>query len=59
MKDDPAIQAVRDARHEISAAVGHDPQKLIEYYRQRQARQRDRRVSRQPGESKPKDESAA
>jgi hypothetical protein len=25
MKDDPAIQAVRDARQRISAAVGREP----------------------------------
>lgn len=35
MKDDPAIQIVRDARHQISESVDHDPQKLVEYYRQR------------------------
>ncbi len=59
MKDDPAIQAVRDARHEISKSVDHDPQKLVEYYRQRQERHRDRLASRQTGESKTQDENAA
>lgn len=28
---DPAIQRVRQARHEISAEFGHDPKKLIQY----------------------------
>ena len=59
MKDDPVIQAVRDARHEISESVDHDPQKLLEYYRQRQKRYGDRLVSRQSGDSKPPDENAA
>ena len=59
MKDDPAIQAVRDARRKISESVGHDPQKLVEYYRQRQERHRDRLIHRQTHESKPQDENAA
>ena len=41
-KDDPTIQSVRDARHQISAEVGHDPQKLVEYYQQRQQPNRQR-----------------
>lgn len=52
MKNDPAIQAVRDARHQISELVGHDPQKLLEYYQQRQQRHRNRLVSRKTNESK-------
>lgn len=59
MKDDPVIKAVRDARHQISQSVNHDPQKLLEYYRQRQERYGDRLVSRHPDESKPHDGSAA
>ena len=45
MKDDPAIQAVRDARHRISALVGHDPRKLVEHYRKLQERHRARLVA--------------
>jgi hypothetical protein len=45
MEDDPAIRRVRDSRHRISAMVGHDPRKLIEYYRRLQERHRDRLVS--------------
>jgi len=45
-QDDPTIQAVRDARQRISERVGHDPRKLIEYYRQLQERHRERLVSR-------------
>ncbi len=59
MKDDSTVQAVRDAGHQISKSVGHDPQKLVEYYRQRQESHRDRLVSRKSGESNSKDENAA
>ncbi len=45
MKDDPTLQAVRNARIRISEMVGHDPRKLIEHYRQLQERHRDRIVS--------------
>jgi hypothetical protein len=51
MKDDPTIQAVRDARQRISERVGHDPRKLVEHYRQLQDRHRERLVcqSKRPG----------
>lgn len=45
MKDDPAIQAVRDARQRISAAVGRDPRKLVEYY---QRLHRERMLAKTP-----------
>ena len=47
MKNDPIIQAIRDVRHQISESVDHDLRKLLEYYRIRQKRYRDRLVSRQ------------
>jgi hypothetical protein len=31
-KDDPTIERIREARHRISEAHGHDPQKVVEYY---------------------------
>jgi hypothetical protein len=31
-KDDPTIERIREARHSISEAHGHDPQRLVEYY---------------------------
>ncbi len=37
MTRDPVIEAVRAARHQISESVGHDPHRLVEYYRQKQA----------------------
>jgi hypothetical protein len=30
--DDPTIARVREARHRISEACGHDPQRLVDYY---------------------------
>jgi len=45
MKDDPIITALREVRHRISESVGHDPKKLIEYYKQLQRRHRNRLVS--------------
>lgn len=60
MKDDPAIRAVRDARHRISEMVGHDPRKLVSYYRRLQERHRERlvlkptQVSRTEGDMPPR-----
>ncbi len=31
-KDDPTIERIRKARHQISEEHGHDPQRLVEYY---------------------------
>jgi hypothetical protein len=58
-KDDPTIKAVRDARQRISASVGHDPRKLVEYYRQLQERHRERLVPRPTRHSGSEGESAA
>jgi len=44
MKEDPTIDAIREARRKISASVGHDPRKLVEHYRARQKRHRERLV---------------
>ena len=59
MKDDPTIQAVRNARHRISGMVGHDPRKLVEYYRQLQERHRERLVSQPRQRLGTEDENAA
>lgn len=59
MKHDPAIDAIREARHRISASVGHDPRKLVEHYRQLQKQHQDRIVSRSGADSSPEDETAA
>ena len=44
-KEDPTIDAVRDARHRISESVAHDPRKLVEYYRRLQERHRERFIN--------------
>lgn len=36
MEDDPVIVRIREARHRISEACGHDPAKLVAYYLKRQ-----------------------
>jgi hypothetical protein len=59
MKDDPTIQAVRDARHRISQMVGHDARKLVEHYRRLQERHRERLVTQLPQGSEAEGESAA
>ena len=30
--NDPAIEQIREIRHQISAEFGHDPQKVLAYY---------------------------
>jgi hypothetical protein len=59
IKNDPTIEAVRDARRRISAAVGHDPRKLVEHYRRLQERHRDRLVVQPTQRSTRKGEDAA
>jgi hypothetical protein len=49
MTTDPAIQAVRDARHQISRSVEHDPYRLVEYYRKKQDKHRERLADRNEG----------
>ena len=46
--EDPTIDAVRDARHQISESVAHDPRKLVEYYRRLQERHRERFITQPP-----------
>ena len=55
MKSDPVIDRVREVRREISARLGHDPDKLTAYYIERQARHADRLIYADP---KKKPESA-
>ncbi len=41
-KDDPTIERIREARHRISEASGHDPQKLVNYYLEMQQKYEQR-----------------
>ena len=59
MKDNPTIAAIREVRHRISAAVGHDPRKLVEHYRLLQERHQTRLVLRRPQQSQPEGENDA
>ncbi len=59
MKPDPAIDAIREVRHQISASVDHDPRKLVEHYRHLQEKHKDRVVTRSPEGAKPNDVDAA
>ena len=42
MKDDPVIARIREVRHRISEACGHDPRRLVEYYMKRQEEHAER-----------------
>ncbi|MBI2434694.1 MAG: hypothetical protein HYV26_17700 [Candidatus Hydrogenedentes bacterium] len=42
MEDDPVIARIQEVRHQISAACDHDPDKLVDYYLELQARDHDR-----------------
>jgi len=46
MKPDPVIDEVREVRHRNSAAVNHDPRKLVGHFRRLQERHADRVVTR-------------
>ncbi len=56
--NDPAIDAVREARHRISASVQHDPYRLVEHYIKLQERHRDRIVSTVRNEPEKADDAA-
>lgn len=59
MKNDPTIDAVRRARHQISEMVGHDPRKLVEYYQEFQKQFADRLRGFERPKSAGADDSAA
>jgi len=43
-QSDPVIDDVRAVRHEISARVDHDPERLVAYYIELQQRYRERLI---------------
>ena len=55
MLPDPTLDRIREARQQISEKCGHDPKRLIAYYRQLQSRYADRliRPPQPPAEKKP------
>lgn len=46
---DPGLEEIRRVRHEISAEIGHDPKRLLEYYRKLEAEYADRLVHVEEG----------
>ena len=48
MKDDPAIERIREARHKISAECEHDPRKLVAYYLKRKQEHQERAQKAHP-----------
>ena len=58
MNTDPLVDEVREARRRISESVGHDLDRLVDYYQHLQERHRDRLVA--PPKPRPKrDDEAA
>lgn len=49
--NDPVLDRVREARHQISARFDHDPSKLVAHYMELQERYSERLVSYAPDES--------
>lgn len=47
MQPDPTVERIRRIKHEISEQCGHDPKKLVEYYRKYQQKF-SRRLIRKP-----------
>ena len=41
-KDDPTIERIRKARHEISETNQHDPRRLVDYYLELQKKYKER-----------------
>lgn len=48
-KSDAGLEAIRKVRHEISAEMGHDPTRLLEYYNRLEAEYTDRLVHAEEG----------
>lgn len=44
IKDDPAIEQIREVRHRISAEFGHDTKRLIDHYRELEKKYADRLI---------------
>ena len=57
-QSDPPIDEIRAIRHRLSAEHGHDPRRLVEYYRETENRYRDRLIS-SPSEEPTVDEEIA
>ena len=52
MKQDSALERVREARRAISAACDHDPKKLVAYYQERARRRQEQKRPQDPQEER-------
>jgi hypothetical protein len=43
-QSDPAIDEIREVRHQISARFNHDPARLVAYYMELQEQYKDRLI---------------
>jgi hypothetical protein len=59
MKTDPALEAVRKARRDISREFGNDPVRLIAHYAEMQAEFTGRLIHGPEGDSNEEDEDTA
>ena len=41
MKENEAIKEIRETRKKISARFGHDPKRLVEYYKEKQQKRKN------------------
>jgi len=58
MKNEDALGAVREARHQISESINHDSKNIVNYYKKLQSRHKERLISSPPTPSD-KDKNAA
>jgi hypothetical protein len=59
MTDRTIFDEIRRVRHEVSAKIGHDPQRILDYYRVAQERVRDRLVDLGADQSAARDATAS
>jgi hypothetical protein len=55
VKEDIAIEHIREVRHQISVEFGHDPKKLVDHYIELQKRYKDRMKLTTPPKPEAKD----
>jgi DNA polymerase/3'-5' exonuclease PolX len=49
MQEDQAIAEIREVRRQISEECGHDPRKLVTYYKELQLRHKERLLAAEEG----------
>ena len=58
-QDDPTIARVREARHQISEACSHNPQRLVNYYIELQKKYQSRLQKKAEDEERPSETAEA